>query len=79
MAACPQCGGFGRVPAKQPSGCLAYVDCPCLSTATPGRIPHPHQIHYPAPVLTALRQAGEAQNAALQVRGTMQQARSGGG
>ncbi len=68
MAACPRCGGFLRLTVKNPAGGIMMVACPCTQTATPGRIPHPHQINYPPVVMQALQQASQAQKTALDMQ-----------
>ena len=66
MPACPKCSGMLKVPAKSATAPgIAYVDCDCVQTDTPGRVPHSIQINYPPEVIQALQQAGTAQQAAL--------------
>lgn len=68
MAACSKCGGFGKIAGRGPGGKgIVYSDCPCQKTETPGRAAHPYPINYPPEVISALKQAGTAQRAALQL------------
>ena len=68
MAACTMCGGYGTVTVRTKTGCgIATQDCPCVRQGTPGRMPHPHQIHYPDSVIQSLKAASAAQQSAMAI------------